>query len=203
MFEAHYNFFVPKANGSVRLVVDLSPLNEYIERPTHPFTAGMHLIKNLNPNSKVFCKLDAVLGYFQIPLDEESKKFTTFLLPSGRYRFLRAPMGLSASSDEWCKRSDEALSGIPGVHKLVDDILIEATDYDNLLEKLENVLKRCLESNITISLDKLQIGESVIFAGYKVSAKSVHPIKERTEAIKNFPAPKNKTELKIFQNISS
>ena len=196
-------FFVPKANGSVRLVVDLSPLNEYIERPTHPFTAGMHLIKNLNPNSKVFCKLDAVLGYFQIPLDEESKKFTTFLLPSGRYRFLRAPMGLSASSDEWCKRSDEALSGIPGVHKLVDDILIEATDYDNLLEKLENVLKRCLESNITISLDKLQVGESVIFAGYKVSAKSVHPIKERTEAIKNFPAPTNKTELKSFLGLAN
>ena len=46
-------FFVPKPNGKVRLVVDLSPLNEYIERPTHPFTAGIHLIKNLNPNSKV------------------------------------------------------------------------------------------------------------------------------------------------------
>ena len=196
-------FFVPKSNGSVRLVVDLSPLNEYIERPTHPFTAGMHLIKNLNPNSKVFCKLDAVLGYFQIPLDEESKKFTTFLLPSGRYRFLRAPMGLSASSDEWCKRSDEALYGIPGVHKLVDDILIEATDYDDLLEKLESVLERCLKSNITISLDKLQIGDSVIFAGYKVSAKSVHPIKERTEAIKNFPAPTNKTELKSFLGLAN
>ena len=82
-------FFVPKPNGRVRLVVDLSPLNEYIERPTHPFTAGMHLIKNLNPNSKVFCKLDAVLGYYQIPLEEESKKLTTFLLPSGRYRYLR------------------------------------------------------------------------------------------------------------------
>ena len=117
----------------MRLVVDLSPLNEYIERPTHPFTAGMHLIKNLNPNSKVFCKLDAVLGYYQIPLDEESKKLTTFLLPSGRYRYLRAPMGLSASSDEWWKRSDVALSGIAGVHKLVDDILIEGTDYDDLL----------------------------------------------------------------------
>ena len=71
-------FFVPKPNGRVRLVVDLSPLNEYIERPTHPFTAGMHLIKNLNPNSKVFCKLDAVLGYYQIPLDDESKKLTHF-----------------------------------------------------------------------------------------------------------------------------
>ena len=95
----------------------------------------MDLIKNLN--SKVFCKLDAVIGYYQIPLDEESRKLTTFLLPSGRYRYLRAPMGLSASSDEWCKRSDAALSGILGVHKLVDDILIEGSNYTELLEDLK------------------------------------------------------------------
>ena len=61
-------------------------------------------------------------------------------------------MGCSASSDEWCKRSDAALSGIPGVHKLVDDILIEAKDYNQLLERMETVLKRCVDSNITISL---------------------------------------------------
>ena len=163
----------------------------------------MDLIKNLNPNSKVFCKLDAVLGYYQIPLDEESRKLTTFLLPSGRYRYLRAPMGLSASSDEWCKRSDAALSGIPGVHKLVDDILIEGSNYTELLERLETVLKRCVESNITISLEKMQIGDSVIFAGYKISAKSVHPIKQRTDAIRNFPTPTNKTELKSFLGLSN
>ena len=196
-------FFVPKPNGSVRLVVDLSPLNEYIERPIHPFTAGMELIKNLHPKSKVFCKLDAVLGYYQIPLDEESKKLTTFLLPSGRYRYLRAPMGLSASSDEWCKRSDAALSGIPGLHKLVDDILIEGEDYEQLLERLDMVLKRCLESNITISLEKMQIGDSVIFAGYKVSANGIYPIKERTQAIHSFPAPTNRTELKSFLGLAN
>ena len=86
-------FFVPKADGEARLVADLSYLNELIERPVHPFISGTDLLKNLNPESKVFCKLDAVLDYYQIPLDEESKKLLTFLLADGRYRFLRAPMG--------------------------------------------------------------------------------------------------------------
>ena len=85
-------------------------------------------------------------------------------MPSGRYRYLRAPMGCSASSDEWCKRSDAALHGITGVHKLVDDILIEAPDYNELCNRLELVLQRCLDSNITISLPKMQIGESITFA---------------------------------------
>ena len=165
--------FVPKPNGGARLVVDLSYLNSFIERPVHPFVAGTDLLKNLDPNSKVFCKLDAVLGYYQIPLDEDSKKLFTFLLASGRYRYLRAPMGCSASSDEWCKRSDAALCGIPGVHKLVDDILIEAKDYNQLLKRLETVLDRCVNSNITISLKKMQIGESVIFAGYNISSNGL------------------------------
>ena len=47
-------------------------------------------------------------------------------------------MGLSASSDEWCKRSDVALSGITGVHKLVDDILIEGTD-ETMMTFLKNL----------------------------------------------------------------
>merc|ERR1712223_1594589 len=135
-------FFVDKPNGGARLVVDLSYLNSFIERPIHPFVAGVELLKNLDPNSKVFCKLDAVLGYYQIPLHEDSKKYFTFLLASGRYRYFRAPMGCSASSDEWCKRSDEALSGITGVHKLVDDILIEGKDYDQLFSRIEEVLQR-------------------------------------------------------------
>ena len=83
--------FFPKPNGGARLVVDLSYLNSFIERPVHPFVAGTDLLKNLDPNSKVFCKLDAVLGYYQIPLDEDSKKLFTFLLASGRYRYLEPP----------------------------------------------------------------------------------------------------------------
>ena len=80
--------------------MDLSDLNEIIERPVHPFISRTNLLKNLDPDSKVFCKLDVVLGYYQITLDKESKKLLTFLLASGRYRYCRAPMGCSASSDD-------------------------------------------------------------------------------------------------------
>ena len=38
-------------------------------------------------------------------IHEESSKLTTFILPSGRYRYKRIPQGLNASSDEWCRRS--------------------------------------------------------------------------------------------------
>ena len=195
-------FFVMKGDGDARLVVDYSPLNKFVERPTHPFLPGNEILKNINPSSKVFAKLDAVKGYHQIPLDNEAKKLTTFLLPSGRYRYLRAPMGLSSSSDEWCKRSDMALAGIPGVQKLVDDILVEGVDYEDLLKKIEEVLKKCLENNITISLHKMEIGEEVTFAGYKISKNGVVPEEKRTQAITDFPVPKTKKDLKSFLGLA-
>ena len=43
--------------------------------------------------AKYFAKLDVVHGYFQLALDEESSKLTTFLLPQGKFRYTRAPIG--------------------------------------------------------------------------------------------------------------
>ena len=76
--------------------------------------------------------MDAVHGYFQFALDDGSSKITTFLLPSNRFRYLRAPMGLSSSSDEWCRHSDRALEGLGFAKKIVDDILVWANDLPTL-----------------------------------------------------------------------
>ena len=45
--------------------------------------------------------------------------------------------------------------------------------------------------------------ETVTFAGYKVSAQGVQPIKERIEAIEKFPTPTNRTELKSFLGLAN
>ena len=104
--------FVDKPNGDVRLTTDYkNTLNPFVRRPVHPFPTTEEILQQVLPTSRFFAKLDAVQGYFQIELDEESSYLTTFLTPWGRYRYLRAPMGLSASSDEWCHRSDQALEG--------------------------------------------------------------------------------------------
>ena len=70
--------------------------------------------------------MDAVHSYFQLALNDRSSKIkiTTFLLPSGRFRYLRAPMGLSSSSDGWCRHSDQALEGLAFAKKIVDNLLV-------------------------------------------------------------------------------
>ena len=54
----------------VRLVTDFTALNKFVRRPTHPFPSTQEIIEAIPPDAKLFCKLDAVHGYFQLALDE-------------------------------------------------------------------------------------------------------------------------------------
>ena len=78
-------------------------------------------------------------------------------------------MGLSSSSDEFCRRTDEALSGLK-LKKIVDDCILASPSIQNLKEKLHEVSKRCRDNGITLSKSKFEVGTSVNFAGYTISA---------------------------------
>ena len=93
---------MPKAGRKrVRPVTDFTALNKYVQCPTHPFPSTSEIIETILSNAKFFCKLDTVHGYFQLALDEQFNKLTTFLIQKGRFWYLRVPMGLKVSSDKW------------------------------------------------------------------------------------------------------
>ena len=130
-------FFVLKGDGkSVRLVTDYTKLNSFVERPVHPFPSVIDILQAIPASANFFAKFDAVNGYFQIPLDEPSSRLTTFLLPSGRYRYLRIPQGLNASSDEWCRLSLAVEEGLTWARKIVGDVLIWANDVPSLRARI-------------------------------------------------------------------
>jgi hypothetical protein len=195
-------FFVPKPKGGARLVCDFTGINRFVRRPVHPFPSPQQLLQCVGHKAKVFATFDAVQGYHQIPLDYESSLLTTFILPSGRYRYTRAPMGLNASSDEWCARSDAALEGVEGVQKIVDDILIWAEDGQQLRQRVEAVLSRCRQNGITLSQKKARWGNKVNFAGFIVSAEGVEPEPEKLQAIREFPRPQDVSSLRSFLGLA-
>jgi hypothetical protein len=132
-------------------------------------------VKNIKPESKWFCSLDALSGYYQIQLDEESSFSTTFLLPQGRFCFLRAPMGMKNSSDVFCHRTDDILSDVTDLIKVVDDSLLQAETEDELLSILRIALVACRKGNLTLSKDKIKWGQKIGFAGYIISSMGVYP----------------------------
>ena len=202
-------FMVPKnkhlksAKNNLRLVTDLSQLNKYIIRPIHPFPSPQTILSNIPSTSRYFASLDAVSGYHQVPLDEESSYLTTFLLPCGRFRYLRAPMGLCSSSDEWCRRSDTTIENIPRVHKLVDDYLVTRDMLDELSSNIRKVLDKCKDLGLTISRRKFIIGMKIKFAGFELSQQGVKPDEAKMKAISEFPTPKDVTGVRSFLGLAN
>ena len=112
-------------------------------------------------------------------------------------------MGLVSSGDLFCQRSDMALTGLPGIEKLVDDILVMGATKEELLERTERVIKRCQESNITLNNKKIQIGQSVKFGGHIITSEGSSPDPDKVRAIKDFPTPTNVTDVRSFMGLSN
>ena len=83
-------WLAPKKNGSIRICIDFKPLNAYIIREVHPLPTVDENLAQLS-GAKMFSKLDANSGFWQIPLSENSKLLTTFVTPYGRYYFHKLP----------------------------------------------------------------------------------------------------------------
>ena len=201
--------FVPKAGTTeVRLVTDFTRLNKYVRRPVHPFQTGAEILRQIKPTSKFFCKLDLISGYHQIFLEKASRDLTTFLVPSGlgsgngRFAYLRGPMGLASTGDYFCIYTDKALSGLD-LFKLVDDILIEADTLPELIRKVKAVLDRCREVGILVSRRKFQMGTAVPFAGHIVSGDGIKIDPKMTESLRNFPVPKNVSDVRSFLGLAN
>ena len=91
---------VPKADGKVRICVDLTKLNESILREYHPLPNIDHTLAQL-AGATIFSKLDA--------LSPESAKLTTFITPFGRFCFNRLPFGISSAPEHFQKRISQVL----------------------------------------------------------------------------------------------
>ena len=86
-----------KPNGKLRICLDPSDLNKATKRHHHLLTTE-EILSKLS-NAKVFTKLDASCGYWQIPVDADSSKLLTFNTPFGRHRFKKMPYGLHSASE--------------------------------------------------------------------------------------------------------
>ena len=90
-----------KANGKIRIFTDVTKLNKAVKREIHPMAtveASLAKIKG-----KIFSKLDSNSGFWQIPLNKNRWKLTTFLTPWGRFYYKKLPFGLTSAPEIFCK----------------------------------------------------------------------------------------------------
>ena len=104
---------VPKPNGNVRICVDLTKLNECVHRERLILPSVEQILAQLT-GAKVFSKLDANSGFWQIRLSEESAILTTFITPFGRFCFNRLPFGITSAPEYFQKQMSDVIAGLEG-----------------------------------------------------------------------------------------
>ena len=184
--------------------------NELNPKPMNCAPMKIELIAGATPSKNMYTKR------VPLPFEKEAEKVLQDLIDKGvitrvhkpyiwcqgRFRYTRAPMGLNASSDEWCAKSDAMIEGCPWARKIVDDTIIWTEDRQQLERRIRQVLENCRRLNITISKKKFEIGEEIEFAGHIISRNGISRDKSKNDAISKFQTPKNIKELRSFLGLT-
>ena len=118
---------VVETPNKIRICIDPRDLNKAIKREHYPMKTIEEVVQNM-PDAKVFTKLDATSGYWQLKLDEESSKLCTFNTPFGRYRFQRLPFGIVSASEIFQRVMSQMVEDKDGAEDVMDDIVVWGKD---------------------------------------------------------------------------
>ena len=139
-----------ETKGKVLLCVDFKKLNGAIKRVLFILPTPDTIFSGMK-GSKVFSTLDAVSGYWQMPLDESSSELTTFITESGRYRFTRLPFGISIASEVYQRAMSGILKGLPGVEVYQDDVIVHGSSREEHDIRLKAVMERIEENGVKLN----------------------------------------------------
>jgi hypothetical protein len=189
---------VPKANGEVRLCVDMRCANKAIIRERHPIPTIDEILQDMQEGG-VFSKLDLKWGYHQIELSEESRSITTFVTHKGLFRYKRLMFGISSAPEKYQQVIQQVLQDCSGTANISDDIIIYGSDQGEHDKRLEKVLTRLEERGLTLNKEKCVFDmPKLTFMGLLLSNRGIGPTEEKVRAVVEAREPQNVTEVKSF-----
>jgi hypothetical protein len=93
-------YLIPKKDGSYRMIIDYRGINEITETTNFPIPNTLDIFDRLS-GSEFFTTLDLKSGYWQVAMEEQSRKYTAFSTPDGHYEFTKLPFGLKNAPAEF------------------------------------------------------------------------------------------------------
>lgn len=178
---------VAKKDGTKRICVDYRALNKKVVRDEYPLPLIDDQIEKLY-NAKVFTKLDLRNGFFHVPVDQDSRKYTTFVTESGTFEFLKMPFGFCNSPAVFQRFINcifQPLIRDGTLFAFMDDLLIPSANETEALEKLEKVLKLSSEYGLDIKWKKCEfLTTKVEYLGVVIENGTMQPSESKIKAVK-------------------
>ena len=128
-------------------------------------------------------------GFHQLPIDEETSIKLSVQTPWAQARPLFLPEGVPLGNAHLQQSISEIYKDCEWAIVIFDNILICATGYDELYERIDIALDLCIKFNVTL---KMGLGfPEVKFFDYMCRKGSYELAAERKEALNQIPFPTN------------
>ncbi|KAJ9560980.1 hypothetical protein OSB04_006140 [Centaurea solstitialis] len=183
-----------------RVCIDYRKLNDATRKDHFPLPFIDQMLERLAGN-EYYCFLDGFSGYFQIPIDPEDQKKTTFTCPFGTFAYRRMPFGLcnEPATFQRCMTAifQDMIENCMEV--FMDDFSVFGNSFDDCLSSLDRVLARCEESHLVLNWEKchFMVREGIVL-GHKISKDGLEVDKAKIDTISKLPPPTNIKGVRSF-----
>lgn len=135
----------------IRICLDARFINAIIEGDNESPPPIQELMQTFN-GATIFSTLDLTSGYWQVGLEQYSRKYTAFLHGSSLFQFTRILFGLKTAGSGFIRALGLALENdFDGfLTCYIDDLLIASKNEDDHLRHLGLVFERLLQFTFTL-----------------------------------------------------
>jgi transposase InsO family protein len=184
-----------------RLCVDFRDLNKITIPENYPFPLIDDLIVRTR-GCLWFTALDINAAFHAISIRKSDRYKTAFITQHGHYEYNKLPFGLKISPAVF----QRILSGILERRELtefsvnyLDDILIFSRSFDEHLEHIHRLFSAIYEEGFRLNFNKCNFARSSIpYLGHILSPDSIQPLSDNLLAIKSFPVPSSRKNVRQF-----
>lgn len=193
-------FFVGKKDGGLRPCIDYRGLNKITIRNRYPLPLMSNAF-DLLQGATVFTKLDLRNAYHLIRIRQGDEWKTAFNTPSGHYEDQVMPFGLTNAPAVFQALINDVLRDMINqfVFVYLDDILVFSSSFQKHRHHVRQVLQRLLKNNLFVKPEKCEFHtKEVSFLGYIIKEGSIEMYPKKTQAIREWAAPRSVKDVQRF-----
>ena len=107
------------------------------------------------------------------------------------------PFGLQGAPATFQRLMDCVIRGLEFAAAYLDDLIVFSESWEDHLIHIRSVLEQLRKAGLTAKAKKCEFGASeCVYLGHIVGSGSVKPEMDKTDAIRQFPTPQTKKDVR-------